>query len=326
VSRILNNDQSLSVKAETRQRVYEVAEKLNYRPLRKGCKKISSFSSGTFEVGIILCQTLKEEMNDIYFLSIRQGIEKECQNHNFIKPQIIRWKDISSKQQLNKYDGLIVVGGLTTKALKYVNGEEKHIVHINHEPNMNYDSVVTDFYNATYHALSHLESNGYTQIGYIGGSENKHDINGKVEIRDKRFIAYKDFMEKYNIFNEEHCYIGEFSMTDGYRLMQKSITNGNFPKAFFIASDPMAIGAMRALREANLKVPEDVALVSFNDVDLAKFASTPLTSVKVYTEEMGREAVKLLIDRFNGRVIPLQIVVPATLSVRASCGRKKVKA
>src|SRR5699024_10286757 len=255
VSRILNNDQSLSVKAETRQRVYEVAEKLNYRPLGKGYKKISSFSSGTFAGGIILCQTLKEEMNDIYFLSISEGIEREGKAHNFIKPQMLEWKDISTKQQLNKYDGLIVVGGLNTEALKHVNGEEKHVVHINHEPNMDYDSVVTDFYNATYHALSHLRANGYTQIGYIGGSENKHDINGKMEIRDKRLMAYKDFMGKYNIFREEHCYIGEFSMADGYRLMQRSITNGNFPKAFFIASDPMAIGAMRALREENLKVP-----------------------------------------------------------------------
>src|SRR5690625_4694016 len=169
-------------------------------------------------------------MNDIYFLSIRQGIEKECQNHNFIKPQIIRWKDISSKQHLNKYDGLIVVGGLTTEALKHVYGEGGHIVHISHEPNMNYDSVVTDFYNATHYALSHLKTNGYTKIGYIGGSEKKHHIERMVEIKDKRFAAYKDFMKKYNIFNEEHCYIGEFSMTDGYKLMKKSISKGNFPK------------------------------------------------------------------------------------------------
>lgn len=114
--------------------------------------------------------------------------------------------------------------------------------------------------------------------------------------------------------------IGEYSMREGYRLMKKAIDQGHLPEAFFIASDSMAIGALKALQEAGLQVPRDTAIVSFNGIEEAEFASTPLTTVKVYTEEMGRTGVKLLLDRLNGRTLPHHVTLPTTLIVRQSCG------
>jgi LacI family transcriptional regulator len=112
-------------------------------------------------------------------------------------------------------------------------------------------------------------------------------------------------------------------MTQGYELMKDAIKKGNLPEAFFIASDSMSIGAMKALQEANLRVPNDVAIASFNDVQMAKFASTPLTSVKVYTEQMGRIGVQLLLDRIAGRELPLKVTVPTKLFIRDSSVIKK---
>lgn len=109
-------------------------------------------------------------------------------------------------------------------------------------------------------------------------------------------------------------------MREGYRLMKKAIDQGHLPEAFFIASDSMAIGALKALQEAGLQVPRDTAIVSFNGIEEAEFASTPLTTVKVYTEEMGRTGVKLLLDRLNGRTLPQHVTLPTTLIVRQSCG------
>jgi LacI family transcriptional regulator len=84
----------------------------------------------------------------------------------------------------------------------------------------------------------------------------------------------------------------------------------------------MAIGALRALQEAKLKVPDDVAIIGFDDIEAAKFASTPLTTIKVHTREMGRIGVKLLLDRLNGRELPLTVKVPTELVVRESCRKK----
>ena len=121
----------------------------------------------------------------------------------------------------------------------------------------------------------------------------------------------------------EHVLVGEYSMHEGFRLMKEAIKGGSLPDAFFIASDSMAIGALKALQEAGLQVPRDTAIVSFNGIDEAEYASTPLSTVKVYTEEMGRTGVKLLLDRLNGRTVPLAVTLPTSLIVRQSCGSQE---
>lgn len=123
----------------------------------------------------------------------------------------------------------------------------------------------------------------------------------------------------------EDIYIGEYTMSHGYELMKKAIKKKNVPKAFFVASDPMAIGALRALQEAGLSVPSDVALVAFDDIEAARFSSPPLSTVKVYTKEMGQTGVKLLMDRINGRNLPIKVTIPTSLVIRQSCGSSITK-
>lgn len=84
----------------------------------------------------------------------------------------------------------------------------------------------------------------------------------------------------------------------------------------------MAIGALRAIKEAGLSVPDDVAIVGMDDIEMAAFASVPLTTVKIYSEQMGRSAVNLMAERLRGRDVPLRVVVPTRLIVRESCGAK----
>lgn len=102
--------------------------------------------------------------------------------------------------------------------------------------------------------------------------------------------------------------------------MKAAIKQGNLPQAFFIASDPLAIGALKALQEAEISVPQQVALIGFDDIEMASFVSVPLTTVKIFTEQMGRTAVNLLMERINGRSIPIKAVISTKLIVRESCG------
>jgi LacI family transcriptional regulator len=80
----------------------------------------------------------------------------------------------------------------------------------------------------------------------------------------------------------------------------------------------MAIGAIRASHELGIKIPHDISIVSFNDVEMARFTQPALTTVKVHTEEMGKIAVKLLVDRLEGREIPIKTVIPTNLIIRES--------
>ncbi|ASV14688.1 HTH-type transcriptional regulator LacR [Bacillus licheniformis] len=326
VSRVLNHDQSLSVAPETRQRILDIAARLGYKSTRRRREVYASGSGESPRIGIVVCQSQEEELNDPYFYSIRQGIESECFERGAFITKFIQLSSIRSNQPVGDVDGLIVIGRINFAGLQQCMGALNNVVYINHTDNEELrDSVVVDFEKATGRALNHLKSLGYTRIGYIGGREKEHfrisdQETSAIEIEDKRLTA---FLEMAGSDNAKHIYIGEYSMQQGYELMKKALLEKNVPEAFFIASDSMAIGALRALRESGLKVPEDVAIVSFNGIEASEFANPPLTTIKVHTEEMGRTGVKLLLDRLKGRELPLKVTVPSELIIRESCGFSK---
>jgi LacI family transcriptional regulator len=327
VSRVLNNDQTISVTEETRERILKTAKELGYKTVQE--RKVEQYKESTGEelkVGILLCQTLEEEVNDPYFLSIREGVEEELISQGITSTSMFRLYDRSSNELIRGLDGLIVIGRISKNTVKTVSDHTKNTVYINHSPDEDlYDSIVIDFVKSTESAINHLLGLGYKRIGYIGGIEREHLHNQKVIIEDERLTTFERIMKKEGLFNPSYTFIGEYKMSEGYKLMKQALEEKDIPEAFFIASDPMAIGALRALQEAKLTVPNDVAIVSFDDIEMAKFASTPLTTIKVNTKEMGQTGVKLLLDRINGRDFPLKVVVPTQLVVRESSGSVKNK-
>ncbi|MBY0148436.1 LacI family DNA-binding transcriptional regulator [Neobacillus niacini] len=320
VSRVLNNDDTITVQAETRERILQVAKELGYETILE--RRLKQKQHASKHVGIILTQSLDEEISDPYFLSIRQGIEMELASRG-IRSATFRLHETDGHQMIEGLDGLLVVGRVKESTLKAISKVE-NVVYINHSPNEDlYDSVVINFERATEKALKHLLNAGYKRIGYIGGREMEHMKNQKFNFEDKRLTTFERFMKEQNLFDQAAVYIGEYTMAQGYELMNKAIQAGKLPKAFFIASDPMAIGALRAIQEAHLNVPEDIAIIGFDDIEAAKFASTPLTTIRVHTREMGRTGVKLLLERLNGRELPLTVTLPTELVIRESCGGKR---
>ncbi|MEC1289702.1 LacI family DNA-binding transcriptional regulator [Bacillus mojavensis] len=320
VSRILNEDHSLSVAGETRQRVISIAEELGYQTVAKRRKARGQKQRAQPLIGVLSCLSPDEERQDPYFSSIRKGIEKECFEQEIFITNSIHLGSFQ-EHMFRELDGIIVIGRVHDEAVQHISGRLEHAVFINHSPDSQiYDSIGIDFEAAARQAIDHLFDLGYKRLGYIGGQEKEHTLRDGQSIRrtieDKRQTA---FLQSANP-QPEHVLVGDYSMREGYRLMKKAITQGNLPEAFFIASDSMAIGALKALREADLHVPRDTAIVSFNGIEEAEFASTPLTTVKVYTEEMGRTGVKQLLDRFKGRTIPHQVTLPTTLIIKQSCG------
>ncbi|MEC1671364.1 LacI family DNA-binding transcriptional regulator [Bacillus mojavensis] len=320
VSRILNEDHSLSVAGETRQRVISIAEELGYQTVAKRRKARGQKQRAQPLIGVLSCLSPDEERQDPYFSSIRKGIEKECFEQEIFITNSIHLGSFQ-EHMFRELDGIIVIGRVHDEAVQHISGRLEHAVFINHSPDPQiYDSIGIDFEAAAHQAIDHLFDLGYKRLGYIGGQEKEHTLRDGQSIRrtieDKRQTAFLQSAHP----QPEHVLVGDYSMREGYRLMKKAINQGNLPEAFFIASDSMAIGALKALREADLHVPRDTAIVSFNGSEEAEFASTPLTTVKVYTEEMGRTGVKQLLDRFKGRTIPHQVTLPTTLIIRQSCG------
>jgi LacI family transcriptional regulator len=321
VSRVLNNDETLSVTDITRQNILEAAKELKYIPVNRRGTLRENTNLRKRKIGILLCQSFEEELSDPYFLPIRQEIENECKAQGFQEVEVFRLQNLDASQHRNDIDALIVVGQVNPEFIKKFSAGTDHIIYIDYSPDENkYDSITIDFEKATNKALNHLLDLGYKRIGYIGGKSVEHFDHKSIEIKDKRQLFFENKMKENDMYDPHDIHVGYFTMTQGYELMKSALKQGNLPDAFFIASDPMGIGAIRALQESDLRIPEDVAIVSFNDIEMAKYASPPLTSVRVDAEEMGRVGVKLLIDRINGRKTPLKVIIPTELVIRESCG------
>ena len=127
-------------------------------------------------------------------------------------------------------------------------------------------------------------------------------------------------MKRKGLYKLSDLYIGRITPDDGYTLAQSMLKRRRLPSAVFIANDLLVIGAMRAFHEHGVKIPHDISIVGFNDNDFSRYLMPALTTVKVHTEWMGKEAVNLLLERLNSaRSIAKKVILPAELVIRESC-------
>lgn len=315
VSRVLNLDTSLSVGDDTRNRIIAVAEKLSYKTRRQ--RVVNNYKN--IKIGVIHRHTQKEETENPYYLSIARGIERACQGKKIMMVTIFKNEDKYILNDINDYDGVITMGKFGKEDIAEFSICSSNIVAVDYSPDDKlYDSIVIDCSKASLEALDYLYSIGHREIGFIGG--HRWVGKNKAPMNDERERSYIKFMQGKGLYNPNHKYVGEFTTEDGYNLMKKAVADGNLPTAFFIASDSMAMGALQALYEANINVPQDVSIIGFNDIPSAKYMVPPLTTVKVYTEFMGSTAVELLLERIvNRRSMPKKIVIHTDIVIRESC-------
>jgi LacI family transcriptional regulator len=177
VSRVLNNDPTITVTAETRERILEVSKELGYKTVRKRKNEQKLSKTTSPRIGIFLAHTREEEedgIDDPYFTGIRQGVESECLNQGIYSNKIIHITNDFEEPFIDDIDGLIVIGAMNPSVLKRVSDCSDNIVFVNYSPDVDkYDSVISDFEKATTSALTHLINQGYKKIGYIGGKERE---------------------------------------------------------------------------------------------------------------------------------------------------------
>lgn len=326
VSRILNQDASLSIKEDTRSRVLDVIKRVNYRPRQRSMSKKNAQVATVKNIVLLLTIPQQEEFNDPYYSGIREGIEDQAMVSGLNISKIVKANlghvDIGPME----LDGLIVVGNIDYDDVRNVFPNLDAIVFVDRVPQQsNVDAVVSDLGKGMHNVLDYLFTLGHQTIGYIGGRECFCTINSAdqpMECEEARLMTYKKVMQEKDLLDCNNIAIADWTSAGGYEAMKKIIERGGLPSAIVVGNDLMSIGVLRALYEANIRVPLDVAIVSFDDTAAAAYLHPPLTSVKLYTEEMGRRAVLMLVERMQGRKLPLRVVIPSKLIVRESCGGK----
>ncbi|MFY4776120.1 LacI family DNA-binding transcriptional regulator [Metabacillus sp. RGM 3146] len=316
VSRVLNEDENLSVAPETRERIFHAAEKLGYEKTKQQMK---AKGKTALNIGFYYWYSQDQEIADPYYLSIRLGIEKACFSRGINLVKLYKTKNTFKTNFNGILHGVIAAGKYSKADVKQFKQFSPHFVLVDYFLSSCLDCVVPDFQSAMEQVLDYLLINGHQSIGFIGGREMVGENQPIKDIREKSFYEY---LTLKSLYNPELVHIGRFTAEDGFELMNKALEYSTRPSAFFIASDSMAIGALRALHEKGIRVPEDISIVGFNDIEMAQHIHPPLTTVKVYTEFMGEAAVDLLLEQIqSSRSIAKKIVIPCDLVIRESSGR-----
>ncbi len=321
VSRILNNDATFSINDDTRKRVIQIANRLHYS--KAASKHGSRFTKNDLSIGLILRQNEESEIHDPYFQEIHQGIEKEANKWRMRVVKVFSMHDKNKDwEQLSKYGAIIMVGEMTPDAVQRIKQQNSNLILVDsYSKNPNYDCIQTDFRDKTVEVLNLLYENGHRNIAFIGGKSSTVAADGHTVKSDHEIRAdsYTIWMKLHNLDRYCQTKLGTWSPKTSLKYTQDLLAQPEPPTAIVVASDPMAMGVYKAINNASKKIPDDVSVVSFDDVEMNRYLSPTLSSIHMEAEEMGAIAVKVARDRMiEPHKIPLKIVCASELRIRAS--------
>ena len=310
------NEQEL-VKEETRSRIIKIARELNYKPspIARG---LSTQTTDT--IGVILPDLVGE-----FFMDIIHGIDEEAYKSN-------RYVMVSSSHsQRNmvetliefmasgRVDGVILMAPQMHKEVDdFLSKSKRPIVLINSCSDLsNAVNIQIDNYRGGLTCAEHLIWHGYKDIAIIKGPAENCDAQD-------RYNGFLDALHKSNLNSKSSFeFSGDFGIKSGYDGFMNLMSQIRKPDAIFISNDMMAIGAYEAAKVLNIKIPQDIAIVGFDDIYLSKLLNPRLTTVHVPISELGAKAVNYLLRMISGEVNCKQAykeILPIELVIGGSCG------
>lgn len=316
VSRVLNLDETLSVSEDTRSRIFRIAEELHYQ--KKSRKTAPQPVLDSHKIVIFEWYTREEELDDLYYYAIRIGLERQAQELGY---EIIRIFSKDDWSLMQEADGIIALGKFSPKTIQDLESYGKPLIFVDSNTlYLGHSCVTTDLEDSVIMVLDHFLEKGHEDIGLLVG--RKQTADAIPLLMDPRQRTFQQYLTAKGFYQERFVAVGEFSTESGYQLMEQLIQGlGNeLPTAFFMASDALAVGALRALQEHHIAVPERVSIISFNDTSIAKYVYPALSTVTVYTEEMGKQAIQMLWQTFQGTQpsVPYMVKLATKLTIRDS--------
>ncbi len=319
VSRVVN--EYPNVRATVRQRVLEVIRTTGYHP-NAAARTLASQRSSM--LGLVLPRSVSSFFSDPYFPRLTQGIAQACNQYDYSLALFL----IGSKEDEEKIfprisrkgmlDGILLQSGQTGDQLidRLVNSNIPLVIAGRPFETKDVSYIDVDNVDAAYNAVSHLIRLGRKRVGTLAGPSNSTVGVDRREGYERAIQARGLDIDKALIVETD------FTEAGGYRAMQAMLPAR--PDAVFAASDMIAIGGMRAVREAGLQVPEDVAFVGFDDLPMTTMLESQLTTVRQPVYQFGIRAVELLIDLIdNGILPPRRVLLETELVIRETCGASR---
>ena len=311
VSRVWN--EGAFVSPVTRQRVAAVAARMDYSP--HGAAR-SLITRTTNAIGVLLPDLYGE-----FFSEIIRGIDHAAQRHGY---HIIVSSSHDSKTEIvaalrsmrGRVDGMIIMSPdlEAQRTLQKLQGTFPVVMLNGGAGSKSFNTITIENHEGACDMVRHLVSRGHRRIAMIGGPARNYDAA-------ERLRGYQSALDEGGIAYDPALVIqGDFSELSGHHAAEALVVIDPRPTAIFAANDSMAIGALSALREHGLRVPEDIAVAGFDDIPMARYMSPPLSTVHVDISELGERATTLFLSLLEkGNHAPQQLQLATTLVLRSSC-------
>jgi LacI family transcriptional regulator len=299
VSYVLNDNTSVSIPDETRQRILDTIEQLGYQPNRTAR---SLRASKTFTIAAII-----PDITNPFYPAFVRGIQDVADQRDY---DVITYNTdgLADKERKcirsvleGRVDGVIAVLFHTrARDLFSLLDHNSPIVRLEairkaagERP---LDNIYLDNVAAAQEAVTHLIDKGHSRVGMLVGHEGPTHY---------RVIGYRKALDSAGIqVQESLIQVGDFNEQGGYRAMQALLKRHPRPTAVFAANDLMAMGAYLAIQEADLRIPQDVAVIGFDNIPTAKLVNPPLTTIDQFQQEVGQRAAEMLFERLDGTAPP----------------------
>lgn len=313
VSRVFSN--SPLVSPETAKKVLDEAARLDYWP-NSAAQSLSTRCTHT--IGVMLPDLFGE-----FYSDLMRGLDREASLHEYqilLSSSHSNSDDVlaASRAMLGRIDGLIMLAP-DEESIDTVERVRRRVPVVLLNPRLTVErcySVGIANYDGARRATEHLLALGHTEIAFVGGPEGNVDA-------EERLRGFRESLAIAGLDPDRALILpGDFREMAGVEASARILEHEPRPTAVFTANDSMAIGLLTALHRAGCRVPEDMAVVGFDNIAMAGYLNPSLTTIHVDACGLGRQAVKMMLDVIESADggTPVQRVIPATLKIRESCG------
>lgn len=319
VSRVLNTENTSAASKELKRKIWEVAKRQGYMPNQAARQLRENNIPDAPEPKSLYCVFAvapQESKDDPFYTKILESVEQEAFKHNYILQYTFSAAALDVPGALTPIlsatpsDCLVIIGRFNPSLLERLEVYFKKTIYIG----LNIleaacDQIVCNSYEIAKTVVRYLHSLNHRNIGFIGSNEG-------------RLRGYQEAIKELGLSADRRYIIDDtiLSMEGGYQGMMRLVDHAPDLTAVFCANDMVSIGALKALRDRGIRVPEDISLIGVNDVENVQYTDPMLSSVRVPLEEMGKMAVVMLLNRVDGgHTSNIIVQFPYSIVKRGSC-------
>lgn len=289
VSRVLNKDDSISVSPEVRTRIFQAAHTLGYVSPRQ---RRAAEHKTHLVIGVADWRIVRPDRQNVRLASLSCLVQMMTDRYDVSFTRL----DFGQPQ---KADGVIALSACTPEEIDFLRSLSFAIVFVNSgQSSYEFDQVQVDFKKGQEQMTEYLlDRKQYKSLGYIGGIYEGQ--NWRIGVN--RLEGLKGILSARNAYDERFFHIGEISRESGYALAKHAVETGALPEAVLLGSDEVAEGALEAFRELRVRVPKDVAVVIYHDIQTLESKWPTGTCIEMYPDYVWESALDLLFGRISQR-------------------------